>query len=800
MTETNRHRAGPPTDPDGVTRLLKRCAAGSDEAFGQLIELVYDDLRGIAHRRLQNERAGHTLDTTALVHEAYLKLLPQAETSWGDRAHFFAVASRVVRHVLIDYARRKKADKRSGGVRVPLRESTAATRPSGDVDILALERALARLAERDPRLEKVVECRFFGGMTVPETAEALGVSTSTVDRDWARARTYLYEALMPEGGTQEALGRGGMATVYLVERADGVYEHTAALKLLRRGLDTSDIVRRVRAERQILSSLQHPNISRLLDGGATEDGRPFLVMERVDGVPITEWCDACGASIEQRLELFVDVARAVHHAHTRLVVHRDLKPSNILVTPAGRVKLLDFGIAKILDPDLDPASRIPTRSGRRALTPEYASPEQVRGDVVTTATDVYQLGLLLHRLLTGARPREARGTTARLAEDPTPTPSTPSRLTGRADPALAATRDCTPDGLARRLRGDLDAIVLAAFETEPEDRYPSALAMAEDVERNLQGRPITARPAGRLYRARKFMARHRWLAPVAVAACAVLGLYIGTLLHHGNQLEAERNAARRQAERAEHVRDVLVGVFQGADPWSAEEPRRVSEAGLAEALDIGAERARTELGEDPGLQAELYASMAEVYIGLGRPDRARGLLEDALERRRDVLGPRSAEVAAAAFQLGRVYNLQNRHDTATALLRASLEIARARPDVPDSTSVRAIIELGDAERGLGHDSEAERLLLQATEAAAGAYPDLVARAYQDLARLYPRLDRPDDAIRFAELAYELKARSPRLRVIPRPRSCSPCSRRRSGGPRTRDSTRPSPFRSGRPGR
>lgn len=198
MTDGEREPVDTGRDAHDVTRLLERCALGSDEAFEQLISLVYADLHRIAHRRLQNERPGHTLDTTDLVHEAYLKLLPQADASWGDRAHFFAVASRVIRHVLIDYARRKKADKRSGGVRVPLRESTASTMPASEVDILVLERALARLAERDPRLEKVVECRFFGGMTVPETAEALGVSTSTVDRDWARAKTYLYEDLVAD--------------------------------------------------------------------------------------------------------------------------------------------------------------------------------------------------------------------------------------------------------------------------------------------------------------------------------------------------------------------------------------------------------------------------------------------------------------------------------------------------------------------------------------------------------------------------------------------------------------------------
>jgi len=197
MTDTERRPAGSEPDPHDVTRLLDECAAGDAAAFERLIELVYEDLRRIAHRRLQSERSGHTLDTTALVHEAYLKLVPQSATSWGDRAHFFAVASRVIRHVLIDYARRRTAEKRSGGIRIPLREDTAGVDPR-DVDLLALERALARLASRDARMEQIVECRFFGGMTVEETAEALGISTSTVDRDWARARTYLFRDLADE--------------------------------------------------------------------------------------------------------------------------------------------------------------------------------------------------------------------------------------------------------------------------------------------------------------------------------------------------------------------------------------------------------------------------------------------------------------------------------------------------------------------------------------------------------------------------------------------------------------------------
>ena len=554
------------------------------------------------------------------------------------------------------------------------------------------------------------------------------------------------------------LGRGGMATVYLVERADGPYEQVAALKLLRRGLDTDDVLRRFRTERQILSSLAHSSISSLLDGGATDDGRPYIVMERVEGIPITEWCDGHEASVDRRLRLFAAVARAVHHAHTRLVVHRDLKPSNILVTADGRVKLLDFGIAKILDPDLVPLCDVRTRTGHRALTPEYASPEQVRGDPVTTATDVYQLGLLLHRLLTGARPREARGPSAGLASDPTPTPTAPSRVARRMSPDVAEARLLTPERLSRRLHGDLDAIVLMALEIEPERRYNSALAMAEDVDRHLGGQPVAARSAGRTYRLRKFLGRHRWVVPMAAASCVVLAAYVSTLVRHGRQLELERNAARREAERAEHVRDVLVGVFEGADPLSVDEPRQVSEAGISGALQIGAARARTELADDPELMVDLLSSIAGVYANLGQLDRARELLVEALELQRDP-GASAARTTDLRRQLGHVYNLDARFDTAAVIFRTILDEAGAEPDLRDTTLLQTIVELGRAEKGLGRLAVAERLLIGAIEAMAPGITgsvDLKARAYQDLADLYTMSDRPAEARAAAERAYALK--------------------------------------------
>lgn len=536
------------------------------------------------------------------------------------------------------------------------------------------------------------------------------------------------------------LGRGGMATVFLVERADGLYEQSAALKLLRRGLDTDDVLRRFRAERQILSSLAHANIANLLDGGTTEDGRPYIVMERVEGLPITEWCDANEASVEQRLRLFAAVARAVHYAHTRLIVHRDLKPSNILVTIDGQVKLLDFGIAKILDPDFLPTDDILTRTGHRALTPEYASPEQVRGDPVTTATDVYQLGLLLHRLLTGARPHEARGPSASLASDPTPTPTAPSRVVRRMSPEVAEARLLSPERLSRRLHGDLDAIVLTALEIEPERRYSSALAMAEDVDRHLGGQPVAARAAGRVYRLRKFLARHPWVAPVVALACVALGVYLATLVRYGRQVEAERTVAVQEARRAERVRDVLVDVFRSADPWASVDPEWESEITVREALAVGSARIREELAGEPETRAELLSTIADVYVSLGFPAAARPLFEEALHIQRRLLGADSETAATTSRKLARVLLRQAEVDSAEHLLRASLEVFSRREAPADTATLGTRIDLAAAVGGPERRfEEAERLLLETieeAEAVENVPVVLLARAYAGLASAY----------------------------------------------------------------
>lgn len=558
------------------------------------------------------------------------------------------------------------------------------------------------------------------------------------------------------------IGRGGMATVYRVERVDRQFEQQGALKLLRRGLDTEDLVRRFRAERQILSSLDHPNIAGLLDGGATSDGRPYLVMECVDGAHITDWCDERGGTVEERLRRFLAVARAVHHAHAKLVVHRDLKPSNILVTSDGHVKLLDFGIAKLLDPDRLPGGHVRTRAGHRALTPEYASPEQIRGDPVTTATDIYQLGLLLHRLLSGARPRDIRRADARTSPDGAAAgataPTAPSRLAARADADVAAARGLSPRQLEQRLRGDLDTIVLAALRPEAEERYGSALEMARDIERHLDRLPIAARPPSPAYRVRKFLSRHRWVAPVAAAIIAITGLYVATLLQQSRRLEAERNAARQQAERAETVRDVLVDVFQGASPWLFVPLPRSGEATLLQSVSTGVERTRSLTG-DPEVQSDLYTVLAGAYLGLGHADRARPLMRESLQLRMETDGPRSASVAAGLRQLGRALGAESRYDSAATVLASSVEILRELPAAPDTMLLGTLIDLGWVEHFRGRSETAVRLSNEVVERARRdpTIPrDFLVQAYFDLSTVYPHLEKYAEAREAANRALDLQ--------------------------------------------
>ena len=383
-------------------------------------------------------------------------------------------------------------------------------------------------------------------------------------------------------------GHGGMGTVYIAERDDDQYRKRVALKVVRGGpgLD-SQLVRRFVEERQILASLDHPNIARLLDGGVTGDRSPWFAMEFVGGLPLDRYCDAHRLSIERRLALFLDACNAVQYAHRNLVVHRDLKPSNILVTDTGEVKLLDFGIAKLLAQSAA-ADRSPvTQTELRLLTPEYASPEQVRGEPVSTTSDVYSLGVVLFGLLTGGRPHQHAGRAlerAVLEEEP----ERPSAVAIRAPVEAAAARGLTPERLRRRLRGDLETIVLMALRKEPERRYLTVEQLAGDLRCYLDGRPVTARRNSWAYRAGKFVARN----PGGVAAA--IGLTV-LLVGFGVVTAAQSARTARERDKAKQLAGFLTELFAAPDPWR----NRGQSVTAREMLDSGAVRLDRQLRDQP---------------------------------------------------------------------------------------------------------------------------------------------------------------------------------------------------------
>jgi serine/threonine protein kinase/tetratricopeptide (TPR) repeat protein len=465
---------------------------------------------------------------------------------------------------------------------------------------------------------------------------------------------------------ERLLSHGGMGAVHLATRDDGQFERRVALKLLRPGAHDPEALQRFRAERQILARLEHPSIARLYDGGETDDGVPFLVMEYVEGVPLDAYCDRNRLGIDERLRLFRRLLDAVAYAHQNLLVHRDLKPANILVTAEGEPKLLDFGIAKQLvrgresDPGL-------TRF--RVMTPGYASPEQVRGEAITTASDVYALGVVLYELLCGRSPyRLERGLpheleVAILDQEPEKPSQALDRGNEPSSAVIAAARRARPRELRRKLRGDLDTIVLTALRKEPQRRYRSVVELAADVDRYLDEMPVSARPDTPLYRAGKFVRRHRLsLALAGLALVLIAGLFLS--------LVQQRRRAERERDKSREALAFLVDVFEHADPYQ-EGAENVS---ARELLQTGARRARRELSGDPEIQAGLLDAIGQASVGLGRLDDAAPLLERSLAIRRGL--PPSLELAESLEHAGWLRFLRSDYDTAEPMLREAVALRR----------------------------------------------------------------------------------------------------------------------------
>ncbi len=508
----------------------------------------------------------------------------------------------------------------------------------------------------------------------PEPASAAGLE-STVQPHLTSRRELPPGEIVGRYRIVRLLGRGGMGSVYFAERADEEYQQSVALKVVEWCPAFTDLAGRFREERQILARLSHENIARLLDGGQMQDGTPYLVMEHIAGTRIDHYCKLRRPGIEARLRLMQQVCASVQYAHQNLIIHRDLKPSNILVTDEGVVKLLDFGVAKLLSPDAGASSA--TQQIDRVLTPDHASPEQLLGQPVGTTSDVYALGVLLYELLSGKRPFEFANLSL----------SEITRIVGLTTPAPPSTRlpvEANRRGVAvAELRGDLDNIVLKAMHRDPSRRYQTAAELAADIQNYLDGRPVQARPDTWTYRARKFVRRNAW----AVAGATASVLMISTLIaFYTVRLSQERDIAQRQRKVADTVAEFMIDVFRRATPNET----RGAEVSARDALDVAAARIDRDLANEPRVRLTLMRKMGQAYSGLGLMPEALGLMERQVSLARTEFGETDVELARALEALGHIHHSMSKFTLAEHAF-SEAELIRIR-------------------LGLEHDAEWARLL------------------------------------------------------------------------------------------
>lgn len=598
-------------------------------------------------------------------------------------------------------------------------------------DDAELRREVERLLAADSQPHELVE-RFESGALRPTEDPLIG----------------------REIGAYRLTGRvatGGMGVVYSAQRSDGLYEREVAIKLIRVELSTPNLVRRFELERRTLAALHHPNIAALMDGGATPEGRPYLVMELVRGLAIDRYCEEKRLDIADRLRLFVKVCRAVHFAHKSLIVHRDLKPGNILIDTNGEPKLLDFGIARILEENLDPSATAMTVTLGHALTPDYASPEQINRGPVTTSMDVYSLGVLLYELLTGRRPFPSENRTPiewhrAVLETPPTRPSSTAlwpraraadpRSSTRASEDVTRVEPTSPDSpeqlalhrrgtvrsLRRWLRGDLDRIVLMALRKEPERRYSSADEFADDIEQHLSGHPVQARPDSFAYRASKFVQRNR--VGVVSAVVLVLALTFGVVAATLGERHAREQAehARIEADSFREIAGFLMDAFL-TSAGTMDDAQR--EAGRRRILGQ-ADRVRREHADHAHLRANLLDSLGQVAQRLGYFDDAESLAGEAKSIREVAFGAHSLEYALSLRTLGHLAYAKGELARGAEYLGGALAIHRANPGETHTDVPSAANDLATCLRGLGRLDEAHALHTEALASRRAAAPDSLA--------------------------------------------------------------------------
>lgn len=525
---------------------------------------------------------------------------------------------------------------------LPLEQSERTQYIERHVNDPELKREINALLDAElnvPRyLDQGVEAFFTGEKAVHDIAENISKKTFEIDR-------YKIE---------KEIGRGGMSVVYLAHRTDGEFDQKVAVKIIQPfGLDREDRFRRLRAERQILANLQHPNIARVFDGGITPQGWPYMVMELVDGITVTRYCSENQLHLNARLELFQKICDAVMYAHRNLVVHRDLKPGNILVTESGQVKLLDFGIAKLLTED---EGAPVTQTGRPLMTPEYAAPEQFKGEIVTTAVDIYSLGVILYELLADVRPYDLSGKSLTEME----------QLVCETDPTKPSQKKESGS-----LDGDLDLICLKALRKEPEHRYKSVEEFREDLVRYQQALPIQAHPSSLGYKTQKFIKRNK--APLAMIALFLIAI-TSFAIYHIYQVTEQRNIAQIEAEKATRIKNFTTNLFYSNSPYST--LNRDEGVTLKKVLETGQQNIESELSDDPEVYAEMQFMIGQAYLGIGDYSKSNDAFEKAIETAIKEHGEIHRSVAIYLNLLGRLEGMRGNYETALSNLSRAMEINR----------------------------------------------------------------------------------------------------------------------------
>ncbi|HKE97284.1 MAG TPA: serine/threonine-protein kinase, partial [Povalibacter sp.] len=540
------------------------------------------------------------------------------------------------------------------------------------------QRCLTDIAQSQPQLHSVLVSLL--------EAEARAESSGFLDPPSSRASVSLQPgAQLGPYRIDSQIGSGGMGEVWLARRVDGLYEGDVAIKTLHPYFGGGALRERFLREAQILGRLTHPNIARLLDAGVAPDGSVYLVLEYVRGVSVDTWCDERRLGIEARLRLFLEVCAAVAQAHANLVVHRDIKPSNILVTGEGDVKLLDFGVAKLVEGETGIERTELTRMTGRIFTPEYAAPEQVMGETITTATDVYALGVLLHVLLTATRPYGKSDNTieierAVLHDEPV-RPSRAVDSDGAAE--IAERRSTTPARLQRSLAGDLDNIIGRALRKAPADRYASVLEFADDVRRHLEHKPIRAQAEPLIARARKFVRRHRVGAAASALIVLVVAAGIAGVLWQSHVAREQAVIAAQEAQKAAAVRDFLLDIFN-SNSESHPDGARARQTTAEELLDIASRNILGSVDQDPGVRLELMGTMGRLNLILEKYEQTEALQRERVRFATERLGPSDTRTLEAMLDLGVFLRQRGSYDEA----RASVESAiRIMEDIGDRSSL-----------------------------------------------------------------------------------------------------------------